>query len=110
MKILLDENINRSLKKLLPEYEVYHVRDMGWLGKKNGELLSLANENGFNVFISNDAQIKYQQNLSKYNLAFIIFKTKGNEIDLIMPLIPSVKEHLGKINSGNPDQKYIELF
>jgi hypothetical protein len=62
MKILLDENIDKNLKKILSEYDVFTVKDMEWLGKKNGELLKLAVENEFKIFISNDTKIKYQQN------------------------------------------------
>lgn len=41
MKLLLDENLPRKLKSLLPEHKVYTVSEMNWAGKKNGELLSL---------------------------------------------------------------------
>ncbi len=51
MKILLDENIPAKIKfDFGPDYEVHTVRDMGWLGRKNGELLGLMTFNGFNFF------------------------------------------------------------
>lgn len=53
MKILLDENIPVKVRFDFGEgYEVRPVRDMGWLGKKNGELLGLAAFNGFDIFIT----------------------------------------------------------
>ena len=53
MKILLDENLPRRLKADFgADFEVYTVRDMNWLGKKNGELLGLIVFNGFDIFIT----------------------------------------------------------
>lgn len=109
MKILLDENINKRLKNLLTDYDVYHVKDMGWLGKKNGELITLAVNNNFSIFISNDTNIKYQQNLSKYNMNFVVFKTPGNELDFIIPLLPKLTGILEEIKRGGFSKEYIEL-
>jgi predicted nuclease of predicted toxin-antitoxin system len=58
MKILLDENIDVRLKNFFPvEYTVYTVRDMGWNGIKNGELLLLLKENNFDAWIVVDKNI-----------------------------------------------------
>ena len=70
MKILLDENLPRKLKaRFGPEFEVKTVRDMGWLGKKNGELLGLLVLNGFDVFVTIDKNLRHQQNLAKFLVA-----------------------------------------
>lgn len=58
MKILLDENMPTKVKYDFGEYhEVMTVRDMGWLGKKNGELLGLAAFNGFDIFSKFDFKL-----------------------------------------------------
>lgn len=44
MKILLDENLSRKLKNVLGSHRVFMVNDMGWGGKKNGELLAAHNK------------------------------------------------------------------
>ena len=71
MKILLDESLPRKLRNDFPEgHEVWTVRDMGWLGKKNGELLNLMKDNSFELFVTVDKNLPYQQNferLSMYN-------------------------------------------
>ncbi|GAA4739960.1 DUF5615 family PIN-like protein [Flavisolibacter ginsenosidimutans] len=66
MRILLDENLPRQLKSSFdPPHEVKTVRDLGWLGKKNGELLGLAVFNGFDYFITLDKNLRHQQNLGR---------------------------------------------
>lgn len=66
MKILLDENLPRKLKlDFESDFEVKTVREMGWLGKQNGELLKLIAFHEFNIFITLDKNLQYQQNLDK---------------------------------------------
>ena len=61
MKILLDESLPIKLCELFGEgYTVLTVRDMNWLGKKNGELLRLISENNFDVFVTADRNLPYQ--------------------------------------------------
>jgi hypothetical protein len=109
MKILLDENVNKKIKLLLPDFEILTVKDNSWLGKKNGELISLAVENNFKVIISNDTNIIFQQNLKKYNISFLIIKTKDNNLESILPLIPSIKKILTTIQSQQANVRYFEV-
>ncbi len=62
MKILIDESLPRYLKRMLAEHDAQTVQDMGWAGIKNGKLLNLA-ESEFDVFLTADKNIRYQQNL-----------------------------------------------
>ncbi len=72
MKILLDENLPRKLKEDFgTEYEVKTLRDMDWLGKKNGELLGLIAFNGFDYFVTVDKNLRYQQNLDRIKIFHI---------------------------------------
>ncbi len=65
MKILLDENIDVRFKNSFPaNYEALTVKDMGWNGIKNGKLLLLLKEAGFDAWIVVDKNIPYQQNLA----------------------------------------------
>lgn len=57
MKVLLDEN----LPQLLRNHEVFTVRYQGWAGLKNGELLKAAEDNGFEVFVTGDQTLLYEQ-------------------------------------------------
>jgi predicted nuclease of predicted toxin-antitoxin system len=67
MKALLDENIDVRLKKYFDgsEHEVVTVKDMGWNGLKNGELLKRAAENSFDILVAVDKNLPYQQNTGK---------------------------------------------
>lgn len=94
MKILLDENINKNLKGMLGAHNVFTVKDMKWIGKKNGELLRLAESDNFDVFISNDSNLRYQIKLENYKLNFIIFRAKSNNLHSILPLIPRTLEYI----------------
>ena len=70
MKVLLDENLPKTLKKDFPEHEIYTVRDKGLNSKKNGELIRLMLDEGFDTLITFDQNVQHQQNLDKYPIHF----------------------------------------
>ncbi len=92
MKILIDESLPIELKKEFSGYEVFTVNDMNWLGKKNGELLKLAIENGFEIFITVDKNLKYQLNAKKFPIGIIVLDIFRTKIEFIKPLIGKVLE------------------
>jgi hypothetical protein len=79
MRLLLDECIPRKLKEHLIGHECFTVPEAGFAGKKNGELLELAEQAGFNVLITLDRGIEYQQNLRSRKLA-ISFSSAANPV------------------------------
>ncbi len=88
MKILLDENMPAKVNYDFGEgHQVLTVRDMGWLGKKNGELLGLAAFDGFDIFITLDMNLKNQQNLGKVDLKFIVLLARDNKHNTLQPYI-----------------------
>jgi predicted nuclease of predicted toxin-antitoxin system len=92
MKILLDENMPAKVNYDFGEgHQVLTVRDMGWLGKKNGELLGLAAFDGFDIFITLDKNLKNQQNLGKVDLKFIVLLARDNKHNTLQPYIDQVK-------------------
>ena len=99
MRILLDENVDRRLKgDLTGEHEIVTVAEAGWAGKKNGELLRLA-ENRFDVLLSTDKGIPYQQNVSRFDLAVVLLRAKSNAYEDLAPLMD---EGNGKLESVEP--------
>ena len=66
MKILIDECLPRKLKYTLSDHDAITVPEAGWAGKKNGELLRLMSEENFEVFITVDSNMQYQQQLPIY--------------------------------------------
>ncbi len=100
MKVLLDECVPRKLRRELPEHEVLTVTERGWSGIKNGNLLALAAPE-FDVFLTIDQNIKYQQNLKNFSIGIIILIARNNRFKTLLPLMADVKEALGKIKTGD---------
>lgn len=79
MRILLDECVPEPLAKEIKRHTVRTTRQQGWASKKNGELIALA-EPEFDIFITSDQNMKYQQNLSKRTIAITMLPTNRLEI------------------------------
>jgi len=95
MKILLDENIPAKVKfDFGKEYEINSVRDVGWQGKKNGELLELLTFKGYDFFSTLDKNLKHQQNLDKFDVKITLLLAKDNKHQTLQPLIEIVKKLL----------------
>jgi hypothetical protein len=71
MKILLDECVPVQIRDALPEHEIHSATDPQWRGLSNGELLHLAEQQGFKLIIVADKNMRYQQNLSGRNIAIL---------------------------------------
>jgi predicted nuclease of predicted toxin-antitoxin system len=79
MRVLLDECTPKALKKALAAYghECRTVQESGWAGKKNGELLTLA-ESFFDVLLTVDTNLRYQQNLQGRKIAIVVLQSSSN--------------------------------
>jgi predicted nuclease of predicted toxin-antitoxin system len=71
-RILLDENIPIALKRLLTGHKVATVKEMGWKGIQNGALLALAQQSGFEILITGDKNLSYQQNPAGRTIALVV--------------------------------------
>ncbi len=94
MKLLIDENLPKILKQYFSNHEIYTVRDVGWQGKKNGELLALMLAENFDVLITFDKNLRHQQNFDKYPIAVLVLNAFGNAFLFLEPLLPQVHEAL----------------
>lgn len=72
MRLLLDENLPKRLKLDFLEHEIYTVRDKGWNGIKNGELLTLLLDNNFDALLTFDKNLQQQQNFTKYAITVFV--------------------------------------
>jgi hypothetical protein len=99
MKVLLDECVPRKLKRELAGHDVLTVTEKGWSGVKNGELLALA-EVEFDVFLTVDQNLKYQQNLQTFHISILLLVARNNRLKTLLPLMPEVKEALAEIKAG----------
>jgi len=93
MRLLLDESVPRGFRRSLPNHEVRTVVEMGWSGVKNGELLALA-VNEFDVFITVDKNLPYQQNLSTLPVAVIVLDAASNELSSLRDLVAALETAL----------------
>ena len=100
MKLLLDENLPKRLKHDFEEDEVYTVRDQGWNGNSNGELLKLMIERGFDVLITFDKNLQHQQNFERYPIRVIVLTAPSNQYKYLKPLISRIKEKLLDSSTG----------
>ncbi|MEH2261699.1 hypothetical protein [Nostoc sp.] len=104
MLILLDENLlSKKLKKpfLDVEHTVQNVEDMGWRGTKDRELLALANIFPFDVFITSDKNLPYQQNFHNLALRVVVLNTSTTRPDHLLPLIAQIIPLLPSLAPGS---------
>ena len=96
MKVLLDECVTKRLKPYLETLEVFTVRDMGWSGVKNGRLFTLCVENHFDIILTIDKNMIYQQNLENYPITVVVLNSPSSKIEEIAHFIPSFFEQMGR--------------
>ena len=100
MRILLGENVDRRLKvHFQQEHELLTVAEAGWAGKKNGELLKLA-EKEFEVFVTTDKGIPHQQNVSRLGLAVVLLRARSNAYEDLAPLMDEANATLETAEPG----------
>ena len=100
MKLLLDECLPRKLKNHLLGHECHTVPEAGWAGKKNGELLSLAGKSGFEIFLTLDRGIEYEQSLKGREIAIVLVAAKSNRLADLLPRVPAVLDALRSVRAG----------
>jgi predicted nuclease of predicted toxin-antitoxin system len=101
MKILLDECMPRKLKPLLSGHDVRTVAEAGYAGKKNGELLRLAEKEGFEVLLTLDQGVAYQQNLTGRKISVVVLRTKSSRLRDVKPLLGSCLSALPSVGAGS---------
>ncbi len=99
MRVLLDECVPRKLRRDLPAHDTRTVAEMRWSGTKNGPLLWRAAQE-FDVFVTVDQGIEYQQNLVGVDLAVVVMVAASNDIDDLRPLMSRVRDAVGQAASG----------
>ncbi|MCY7350475.1 MAG: hypothetical protein LH606_07385 [Cytophagaceae bacterium] len=109
MKILLDENLDVELKAHLAAYETFTVQDMGWLGKKNGELMTLIAASAFDIFVTGDKNLPFQQNLSKLTTGLCILDLPTNDIFTLRRFVPTLLEEIERF-VGKPAPRTLKYI
>lgn len=99
MRILLDECLPKRLKRDLVGHEAMSVPEKGWAGKTNGALLALAQVD-FDVFLTVDRNLSFQQDISQFNIAVVVLVAKSNKHAALQPLISEVLSVLTAVTPG----------
>jgi predicted nuclease of predicted toxin-antitoxin system len=105
MKILFDQGVPKKLRRYLPAHEVQTAYEAGLHELQNGELLRAA-ENDFDVLLTTDSNIKYQQNIPNYDIALIVLRAFTNSLDDYLPIVPDLLMTLDAIAPGQVEYLY----
>jgi hypothetical protein len=97
--VLLDECVDRRLAQAIVGHKVQTVPRMGWAGKRNGELLSLAAAD-FDAFITVDRNLPTQHDIAQYDIAVVILIASSNRVADLLPLVPALLAKLNSVKSG----------
>ena len=95
--VLLDENLPHRLRLLIPGHDVRTVDYQGWKSLSNGALLQAAEDSGFNVMVTADQGMNYQQNLTGNNIALVVLSTPRREI-----VVARAAQIVAAINAATP--------
>ena len=99
MKIILDESVPQKLRLLIDGHMVVTTWFQGWSGLKNGALLTAAEEAGFDLFITADQEISYQQNLTGRKMALLVLST--NNWDFVKAAASKIMAAVNAITPGS---------
>ena len=100
-KVLLDECVDRGLASEIAGHDVKTVPDIGWASLKNGELLGRAQAE-FDVFVTTEQNLMFQQNLPKFDIAVIVLAGKTSRLSDLLPLVPKLLDALPSAKPGDP--------
>ncbi len=100
MLVLIDESLPKQLASALPGHNARTVVQMGWSGIGNGELLRRAAAAGFEVLLTADRNLEFQQNIAHMGLGVIVVRVAATKPDLVLPLGPDIERVLDRIGPG----------
>lgn len=100
LQVLLDENVDRLLTSHFhSDFEVTTVPEQGWAGLSDGDVLQRA-EARFDVLVTMDQSLPYQQNLAAFELAVVVLKAASNAFPKVVQLMPKVNEEIRRVQAG----------
>ncbi len=104
MKILLDECVTKRLKNHLPSFEVFTVRELGLGGMKNGKLMDYCVDNSFDILLTIDKNLMFQQNLEKYPVSIVVLNCVTSKIEELITFLP---KFFAQIEHFNKHKAYL---
>lgn len=98
-RVLFDENLPRLLRRDLPDCVVRTVQEQGWGSFQNGDLLRQA-EGKFDVFLTADRRMQYQQKLPAYAIGVVVIVTPRLRLETLRRAIDSIKDAVETVAAG----------
>lgn len=92
---------------LLPGHEVQHVQGLAWQDLRNGELINAAEEAGFDVVVTCDRNMSYQQNIRSRRISIMVLNSLFLKLEYVAPLAPKVQQLL---DGGVPRGAFLEIY
>jgi len=99
-RVLLDESVPHDLLTHLRGINAATVQAMGWAGMKNGVLLRTAREAGYEILVTVDRRMEYQQNIPESGLALVVLHASSTRMPDLLPLLPALLEALPGARAG----------
>jgi hypothetical protein len=103
VRVLFDQGTPKPLRRSLQRHTIETAYERGWSTLENGELIAQAEEAGFDVLLTTDRQLRYQQNLSKRRLAIVVLST--TQLPRVRSAIPLIQAALDQTTAGS----YLEV-
>jgi len=101
VKVPLDECVDWRLSRDIVGHDVKTARQMGWSTIENGQLLTLAAQH-FDVFVTVDRNLSFQQNLTRFDIAVIVLRTESNRLQDLRRLVPQLLARISVAERGIP--------
>ena len=98
--MLCDESVPRDVAAAVVGHDVATVQGLGWAGAKNGALLRAAREAGYEVLVTVDRNMQYQQNVPASGLALIVIRSRSTRVPDLLPAIPALLDALRTAVAG----------
>jgi hypothetical protein len=100
VKIFFDEDAPRPLRRHLTGHDIITVQEMDWSGIKNGDLLTLAESHDFDVLLTFDRNLPYQQDLAARRIDVLVVIVPNKKMETVLPLAPQILATLPTVRPG----------
>lgn len=98
--MLCDESVPRDVAAALTGHEVATVQALGWAGMTNGALLRAARDTGWQVLVTVDRRMEYQQNIAASGVALVVLQARSTRVADLLPLVPRLLQLLPEVRAG----------
>jgi hypothetical protein len=98
-RVLFDENMPRKLRRDLPEFSIRTAQEEGWSAFRNGDLLRRA-ASAFDVFVTIDQRMRYQQNMTRFQIGIVVIEVPDTRLVHLRPLVPQLSHAIEHVAPG----------